>query len=185
VAVDPEADDRHALVQHQHALATHCPGLRREGWLGAEDLHLTLAFLGDLAADAAATVEERCARLAAATPPGWVQLQRLEGWPSTPPRCLVLTGEAAPALTRLQAALAAALPAAAREHHAWRPHVTLFRGALGGADLAHLALPPWRMTARTIALFVREAGAPGRRYRRLRRWALAGAADPPAGGVED
>ncbi|HJO34702.1 MAG TPA: RNA 2',3'-cyclic phosphodiesterase [Gammaproteobacteria bacterium] len=117
--------------------------------LAADDLHLTLRYLGDLDAP---EVAELCARLQArAAPVDTIEVQAGGGLllPPTRPRLLALRVEPAPALQQLVThldALLAGLPIAKRSQ-SFLPHITLLRGA----SMAQ-GIPAWlqRLTLRCV-----------------------------------
>ncbi|WP_395703006.1 RNA 2',3'-cyclic phosphodiesterase [Aquabacterium sp.] len=133
--------------------------------LGA-DLHLTLHFIGDVAAARLPALQAALGRVR--QPPVPVTLDTPMLWRSG---IAVLAGDATPALRALHQALAAALADAgfALETRPWRPHLTLARRA-GGAGLPAGPQPlAWCAEAFTLAC---RAEGTARRYRELARWPL-------------
>ena len=105
------------------------PGIPAVRWLGAEQIHLTLAFLGGVGADEQRTLQEKLASIRVG--PFFLPVRGLGTFPEKgDPRVLwVGTGEGHPHLFQLhkrvvEAALAAGLEADLRP---WRPHLTLAR----------------------------------------------------------
>ena len=144
------------------------PRLPRAGRaVPAENLHLTLVFLGN----ATAAQVERLAAIGAALawPAVDVPLDRLDWWP----RARVVVAAAStppPALLALRAQLHGQLSAAGFrvEAHPFRPHVTLARDApaLPRTTLA----PPVAWPLGELALIASEAAPGASRYRPLARW---------------
>lgn len=136
------------------------------------NLHMTLEFLGAVAAPAAAALGEIGAGLAGEAQD--VVLDELQHWPRA--RTLVAAPSAPPpGLLALQAALRTRLAAGGFrvEARPYRPHVTLARHVLSAP--ARGATAPVSWPARTVAL-VESASAPGgSRYTPLACWALDGA----------
>ena len=146
-----------------------------------EDLHLTLAFAGEVAGDVAADLDVALAALRA---PGFVM--RLAGLDvfGRPPRSAHARVAEEPALSHLRAKVLRALHAAglAPPHEAFRPHVTLARfpargvdaGRIGGWAAAGLpmACPP--VAVREFALCQSHPGGGGDapRYEVLVRYPL-------------
>ena len=133
----------------------------------ADNLHLTLEFLGNVPA-------AQLARLAAigaalAWPATLVLLDRLDVWPRA--RVVVAAPSAPPpALIELQAELRGRLGAAGFrvDAHPFRPHVTLARDA-PAAPRATLA-PPVAWPLAELALIASQAAPGASRYRPLARW---------------
>ncbi len=122
-------------------LRARAPGL---AWVRAENLHLTLRFLGDLEPLALERAREAVQAAATAIDPFTVALGGLGGFPSTRAPRVVWAGVATggEGLRALHAALEAALVARGipGEGRAYHPHVTLARardprgaGGLGSA----------------------------------------------------
>lgn len=153
LALWPDAEARESL-----AALPLPPGARP---MAPEDLHLTLAFLGDLPlADPAGFLENFSS---VAGGPVAVQLDRVEHWPG--PEVLCATGDCPPVVelvSRLRAPLSRL--GQAPEVRAFRPHVTLARRVVGPeATVSRLAQPlSWR--AGSIVLAASGAASPGRRY---------------------
>jgi 2'-5' RNA ligase len=136
-----------------------------------EQLHLTLAFLGDFTeADAPRRALEAGAQAAVDARPFEVVLDRLDSFPGARPPWF-LTGDAAPILP-LQSRLLAALHAAGfRPKDAGRvfvPHVTLLRNAHG--PLPPTPISPIAWPVRDFVLI--DSGSAGRGYVTLQRWPL-------------
>lgn len=138
----------------------------------AENLHLTLAFLGALDSGARTCVEAAADRVRA----GGFELvfTRLGCWPR--PGVLWAGTDATPAaLTELVTALREGMTGCGLrpETRPYRAHVTLARKTRVPADF-HRACGPvtWRVGA--FQLVESETLPSGARYRRLRRWPLGG-----------
>ena len=131
---------RNALAAVSAELRGRAPGL---GWVRADNLHLTLRFLGEVEPVVLERVREAVTIAAAAVAPFTVMLGGLGGFPSGRAPRVVWAGVAGGAeLGALHAALEAALVARGipGESRAFHPHVTLARaresrGAGGFADV--------------------------------------------------
>lgn len=171
-ALWPDPAARSAL---QHGLA----GLRaqmRARWVGPDQLHLTLAFLGEVAlARLPAAIAIGDALRAPAFP---LRLDRLESW--HPAGVLCLTPTSTPAgLAELHDGLSQRLREAgfAIDERPYRPHLTLARGFT--RPPAAVDGPPaaigWRVEAFSLVRSRRADG--GSRYAMLRSWPLANAVE--------
>lgn len=114
---DPVADEL-AAVQDHFAVG------RSVAW---ENLHLTLAFLGDQSPEALGRANEALAALRAA--PFALRLAGLEPFGGRVPRAIVARTSAAPALAALEDRVTRALRQAGLSfpRQRFRPHVTLLR----------------------------------------------------------
>jgi 2'-5' RNA ligase len=158
LALWPDAGLRRALAARRDRFAWP-PGAAP---VADARLHLTLHFIGDVAASRVPTLQ---AALQAAVPPFTLVLDRAEAWDGG---LVVLRPTLVPEpLAALHAALADALRAAALpvERRGFRPHVTLARRAAG---VALPALRPLRWPVAGYAL-VRSHPGPAPRYERLWR----------------
>lgn len=176
VAVDIEPVDRHALQGLQHQLGRSATS----GWLGVDDLHITLRFLGDIEETCAADVAGRCAALAAVTPASTARPEALETWPPEQLRVLVLTLAVEPALAALQRATMSWPSTTMPDSRPWRPHITLRRAR--SADVPPFpAAPtlPESLRCQRLALFARAGTDTLARYRRIATWPLLGIASAP------
>lgn len=167
IALWPDAPSRHALARSRPPAA---PGVRP---LHPADLHLTLAFLGDLDA---ATASALTAHLSGAAPPAMtLDTLHTERWPDERrPRVQVLCYAEAEALTRLHATVSAALRAVGVpiESRPYRPHVTLARLARASTLDVH-GLPASSRFVR-FALCHGTDSAPGEpRYHSIAEWTAA------------
>lgn len=99
--------------------------------VGADQLHMTLAFLGTVPPEKGAQLAGQLSELVAPLPPQCAE--RAEYWPSAlHPRLVVVPFVASDALSSLEArvrALLAGLPLPVDDHRPFRPHVTLARFA--------------------------------------------------------
>ncbi len=140
-----------------------------------DTLHMTLAFLGDVAED---RLSELCAAADAIRGMAFdLVFDRLGSWHGH--RIVWLAPGGAPAaLTALVEALTAAVRATGLrlDERPFSPHVTLVRNARHAPppdlDAAPLC---WRVGS--FVLVASERGAEGSHYRIVRRWKLDGAAD--------
>ncbi len=180
VALPIPADRRAALAALQREIAGEWPGVR---WGDPEGLHLTLAFLGDLADDRLAEVGRAVATAAAGTSPFGLKIAGVGAFPD-PRRPRVIwagvEGPDLPRLDRLQKAVVAELraiglaPADPRFH----PHVTLGRPRPvrdRGSDPAAIlgARASWSGGALAVTEVVTYASVPGR-YQALVRAPIDG-----------
>jgi 2'-5' RNA ligase len=137
----------------------------------ADNLHVTLAFLGARGGDTAAAVRALLPELARPLP----QLRTAGAlWlPSRRPGVLTVALEEEPALTGLQADLVAALAAAIGfdpEHRRFRPHVTVGRVARGTRiDTRRVLEPPPALgfQAHGLTLYRSRTTPDGARYDRM------------------
>ena len=166
LALCPDASARQALVA--------VPGSRSGRVVHPEDLHLTLAFLGELAV-APAALGEALASASARVGPVVVVLDRVETWPGPGAACAA--GEV-PRAAALSAALWQSLAAFGyrADPRPFRAHVTLARGLPRSVgETVSLLAVPIRWTSREILLMASaaDAGPAGSpRYRILGRCPL-------------
>ncbi|HEY5719882.1 MAG TPA: RNA 2',3'-cyclic phosphodiesterase [Gammaproteobacteria bacterium] len=165
-ALWPDAALRARLARLARA---HAPAGSRP--VAADNLHLTLAFLGQVPATRRAAVEEAAAAVRGA--PLTLALDRLEQWPR--PQVFCAVGSQVPeglqgVVEQLRAALAARdLPSETRP---FRIHVTLARKARRLLAPQPLPAPlPWH--AERFCLVASESRPDGVRYRPLAWWPLA------------
>ena len=129
LAVDPPAPTRDALIALRGHLEADQPGLR---WVGPDQLHLTLAFLGDLPADRLDGLGEAIAGSVAPLEPFSLTVAGLGAFPK-PGRARVLwAGLVGDDLPRLDALHRAVADAARRAgcppaDDRFSPHLTLAR----------------------------------------------------------
>lgn len=163
-ALWPDAEVRAALdvLARQHA--------RRNGRaVVAENLHITLAFVGGVTSRQRACMEVAAARLVA--PAFVLTFDRLGFWPR--PRILWAGASVMPAaLTDLVAALNTALiPCGYRpESRPFQAHVTLARKAHRPPEIREIPPVVWRADA--FCLVESVTGERGSAYRVLDRWLL-------------
>lgn len=187
VAVELPAPVRSALVEVQQSLRAAGPGLR---FVGAEQLHVTLRFLGDCRPDQVAALRAAVAALAVPA-----TKLRLEGIGVFPPHGLPrvvwagLAGDVA-SFVRLAAelertAVAAGLPPETRPPHL---HATLARigpRARPGQLRVLLrdgkvAVPALEFTPPAVTLFASELSAAGSHYTALERRLVATTSAAPS-----
>jgi RNA 2',3'-cyclic 3'-phosphodiesterase len=133
VAVPIPEDLRDALVAARDAWMGD-PGTSGLRWIEPASWHVTLAFLGSVAADAIPVLEARVAMVAARHSVLQVRAGGLGAFPSPGRARVVWYGvEPDPALVALAADLARAL--SLEVAGPFRPHVTLARARRGGTDL--------------------------------------------------
>jgi RNA 2',3'-cyclic 3'-phosphodiesterase len=187
VALDPPDAVRRRAV----ALVAE---LRRSGgraadevrWVAAENVHLTLQFLGAVPEERVAAVTEAVRTVAAQAAPLDLELSGAGGFPNARrPRVLWagLTGDVA-GLAALVTSLGRALAPLgyAPEERPFSPHLTLGRArdgrgapglAVALAQAAELPAAPWR--AAEVTLFESHLSPKGPRYEALLRAPLEGA----------
>lgn len=157
------ADQLHVAARAAHA---GCGGrtMRRE------TLHVTLAFLGSVAAGRVVDAEAAAARVS--IPAFELELDRLGYWKHN---CIVWAGCSAPppALLALAAALTQELRAEGfvLDERPFAAHATLLRNAR--CATAPLPANPIRWPASDFALVESHAAVGGSRYEVRRRWPLA------------
>ena len=167
-AVVPDAGVRDALAELAREVARETGGRAAR----AENLHLTLAFLGNVPQERIADVAGIGAKAAEAAAPFLLTLGALGvfrdagvAWagPQTIPA----------ELRRIFDALRASLHDAAlpTERRGFNPHVTLARRCRRGLAVTVVAPLDWRVDA--IALMASETLPEGARYRELALWPLA------------
>lgn len=145
-----------------------------EGWSLPEGLHLTLAFLGERAAEALPILEACATEVAGRHKAFGLCTTELGGFPTVrAARVLWLGLEPTPALESLAADLRGAL-AANGEVFApkpFRPHLTLARFRRARPVTGFAAPAPMGFTADRLVLF---ESRPQGRYTPLRTWPLRG-----------
>lgn len=146
------------------------PEVRR---VPAENLHVTLAFLGNRSREEATAVGALLVELA--RPLAELRVRGALWLPPRRPGVLTVALEADETLTALQAALVAGLTTAigfAAEQRRFRPHVTVGRVARDTRiDTRHALDPPapaLRFQARMLTLYRSRTTPEGARYERLR-----------------
>ena len=137
---------------------------------GAGNLHVTLAFLGNVAQSRIAQVEAVGARAAAIGEPFALRLERF-GWFRNAGAAWIGPATVAPALQQIVDALCIALREAgfASEERAFHPHLTLARRCVRGPAAA-AATVGWRADA--MALMASDTLPGGVVYRVLASWPL-------------
>jgi 2'-5' RNA ligase len=168
-ALVPDAGVRHALAGLARDVARESGGRAAR----AENLHLTLAFLGNVPQEHCGELAAIGAKAAEAAAPFLLTLGVLGvfrdagvAWAGPP---------AIPAgLRQIFDALRAALHDAAlpTERREFNPHVTLARRCLRGLSASAMAPLAWRVDS--ITLMASETLPEGVRYRELASWPLAG-----------
>jgi 2'-5' RNA ligase len=179
-ALLPETIERAAL----HALA--CAWSARSGGRapGANDLHLTLCFIGEVAdtrmpalCEAAASVRANALELG---------LRELDYWPQARVLCAIAgVDEGSRSAAQLAAAIVAAVSQAgfAPDGKPFRPHLTLVRKVVA-ASIAGEAWPqplatPVVLRCDRFVLVRSDAGLEGSVYTHLQSWPLTPGTPPP------
>ena len=172
-AVVPDAAARRALA----ALAREAQSATGGRAPREENLHLTLAFLGNVAPRRIGELEAIGAQAAAVAAPFLLKLESVGAfreagvaWAGTAavPESLQRVFDSLRSLLR-----AAGLPAERRPFH---PHVTLARRCVRGPSAVTMAPVAWRVES--IVLMASETLPGGPRYRELASWPLAGPDGP-------
>ena len=177
---------RDALAQEIQRLR---PLSRAVAWVPAENLHLTLQFLGEQTVERAADAAAALAEAVATTQPFSLTLHGLGAFPGLERARILWTGVSGGALDArgLQARVEDALEVRgfAREARPWHPHVTLGRvfderrwRQDAGRDLrpviAGIATRSFGSCAvRSVALMQSQLGRGGARYRAVAEVPLA------------
>jgi 2'-5' RNA ligase len=165
-ALWPDPRARAKLARLAAEVAHHAQGRAP----GGDNLHLTLVFLGTVAAERLGAVTEAGERAAREVDPFDVALERMGGtaygiaW-------LAPDGVSA-SLRALHGALATALESSGfpRERRMFRPHVTLARDCVRAAQRGAIAPIGW--TAERLALVASTLASGGSRYQQVASWPL-------------
>jgi len=165
-ALWPDARARARLARLAAEVAHHAQGRAPHG----ESLHVTVAFLGSVAAERlpgvlrAGEVAGRCAD------PFELALERMGG--TAYGIAWLAPGDIPEPLRALHAALAEALASAGfpRERRMFRPHVTLARDCVRAAQRG--AIVPIGWTAERLALVASTPASGGSSYRDVASWPL-------------
>jgi 2'-5' RNA ligase len=157
-------------------------GAERVRFVRAENLHVTLVFLGDVEPPLAVEVAERARAEAAALAPFELRLGALHAFPTERrARVVALALEPEAPLEALAGAVArgAAAAGVALEERAFRPHLTLAR--LDGSrfpEAGGIAPKPAAMTVHEVVLFRSQLRPGGSQYTPLERIPLGGNQSP-------
>jgi 2'-5' RNA ligase len=171
---------RRELAAVQQRLARRAPALR---WVGAEQLHLTLLFLGETPEEDLPGIGRVMTASAAAAPRLDLALGEIGTFgPPDAPRIVWAAVQAPPALASLQHRLAegCATLGLTIDDRPFTPHLTLARAPRDGAarippDFANgLAPQPLPFTAREIVLFESQPGPSAPVYQPRHASRLAG-----------
>jgi len=170
VAVEVPAELRALLAERVERLREHLP---RSSWVRAENLHLSLAFLGEVAANRVPDLERRLAEQIAGFPAFDAWTGAAGAFPERGPLRVIWIGlEPESALAELADAARGAI-AAARvdlDDKPFRAHVTLARARTPWPPrwrerIAALAPARERFEVRSVSLVESVLGAGGARYR--------------------
>ena len=173
VALDVPDEVRESLAQWCERVAPD--GVRR---VPAENLHVTLAFLGSRSLDDADVVAGLLGRVAAAHPLATVLRTAGALWlPPRRPGVLAVALGASEELAALHAGVVTALAGAIGfepERRAFRPHVTVGRVARGARVRVRSPDPPptLRFAPQALTLYRSQTTGAGARYTALARAAL-------------
>jgi 2'-5' RNA ligase len=185
IAVALSDQAREALRREISSLAKALPSIR---WVNVANLHLTLAFLGDLDDDGVASAHEATQAAALQDAPFALALDRLGTFgPTHAPQVIWSgVGGSVPELRQIQARLASELDArdfSPQEHPDYAPHLTLARvkERLSSPELATLQqrmntplahTATWTVT--TLDVMKSELVRPAARYTTLASYPLGG-----------
>jgi len=182
VALDLPPATKHRLGDAQRHWRSRLPAAR---WVVAENLHLTLAFLGETAASALPGIEAALAGRLLTSAPIAARFERAGCFPDRGPARVAWLGlEPARELEALAAATREALVAAAVafDDKPFRPHVTLARceppwpaPARGRWQELAMQLAGETLTWHAATLVESTLGPGGARYRTVAALPLAGA----------
>lgn len=131
------------------------------------DLHLTLAFLGELPDTG---VAELCAMAAALRAPGFDLTVSAAGWWRRSHVAWLAPDAVPTALAELAAALHRGAARPFDDTGSFRPHITVARGVRRPPGLAASFSVPWQV--RDFALISSNSSGPGPRYQCLAQWPL-------------
>ena len=170
-AVWPDAPARDAL----DALARDCAAQNGGRPAVSSNLHLTLAFVGEIAASRVATLQATGSAATAAVAPFTLTLDRIGAFRSAG-IAWIGASTLPPELERVVRTLNDELSNAGfpTERRAFQPHVTLARRCRQVASVELVAPIAWRVES--VVLNVSESLRGGVRYRALAEWPLAGRA---------
>ncbi len=183
VAVELPPDVRAAIDEVSKPWRAKLDGFT---WSLPENLHLTLAFLGQVDPDQLDEIRTRLATTAAAIAPFSTRLTHLGRFPLKARARVLWVGldDADARLTGLAAAVGESLDGLVeREDRVFSAHVTIARAHRSAGvpdEVIAVELLPVRVAVGEIALFRSHLGGGPPRYEVLARWALgAGAAEVP------
>jgi len=170
-AVWPDAPARAAL----DALARACAAQNGGRAAAASNLHLTLAFVGEIATSRVATLQSTGLAATVAVAPFTLTLDRIGAFRSAG-IAWIGASTLPPELERVARTLNDELSNAgySTERRTFQPHVTLARRCRRAADAEPVAPIAWRVDS--VVLNVSEASRGGVTYRALAEWPLSGRA---------
>jgi len=181
VAITLADPARTAVVEYLEHLRATIGGVT---WTRAENLHLTLKFLGDVAVSRMPALTDRIRAAAAAQRPFAMRVIGVGAFPNLARPRALWVGVTSPALGALVHAVETACEAGGfePERRPLHPHVTLGRirapSRRGASDLALLAADGSRefgvATVESVVLFRSELRSSGARHTSLATWPLQG-----------
>ncbi len=133
VAIEVEEPARAAIAAY---LATLRGRVEHVAWTAPENLHVTLKFLGGVAAEHLVSLAEHLAMIAPAQPPFTVTYAGVGAFPNAARPQVLWVGAAATELAPLAAIVddtAATVAGVARDRRPYHPHVTLGRVRRAGS----------------------------------------------------
>jgi 2'-5' RNA ligase len=160
-------DETRTAIANLAGVQTHKQAKR----VAAENLHITLAFPGNVTARVQACLEEAAGRISGA--PFELSIDRLGYWPG--PRILwAAPSVTPPELWSLAATLREVLAACGLEpeNRPYQAHITLARKASRALTVTRTTPIPWSIRQFCLVESVSEPA--GVRYRVLRTWPLEG-----------
>lgn len=156
------------IKQHLRHIQEDCKKqLSNARWTQVENLHLTLAFLGDVVSNEVHAVQQQLETLCRQSEPFTLQSDALRFFPdATQPSVFVLECQSSPPLQTLTTKIQSACQAYIHHHntHRFRPHITLARMKQASA----LALPSsdidFKMKIEAVYLMQSEIRQTGAEY---------------------
>lgn len=171
---------RQELAKLQAALRARAPVRAHLRWLGIDNLHVTLKFLGEVDTSRLAELEALLERSSAKVPPIPASVERVTAFPSAHAARVTVARLADPSgwLERLSARLesVAAEQGFARDARSFVPHITLAR--LSTPISLHtwldgFATPATPLLFEQVCLYRSEPGPTGNRYKVVSARSLA------------
>lgn len=182
IAIELPAEIRHRISEHTTRLRESCPDVRAS-WTRAENLHLTLKFLGDVAVNRVDTLSQALMQAAAYTTEFDLVIA---GCGVFPPRgkpnvlWIGISPETGPACLRLYQSIEdeCAKVGFKRDERKFHPHLTIarLRHPAGARDLANLhqgsQFEPVALKVTSACLIRSELSSSGSRYTIVARHGL-------------
>lgn len=181
IAIDPGVDCRAALASNIERLALRVPG-KSIRWVAADNLHLTLRFLGEVDAGQLAPLTRAVGRAVHRIPPFRSEIRGIRLFPAgRKPRVIAAMLSDDQPVRRLAAQVAAGTLEAGFEPEArpFRAHVTLarLRGAPPDAELFEMDGPCPDLVAKHVVIYESRLGGRAPAYVERARLALGDSED--------